>query len=145
MLERIQRIQEKIKERENKIRRNRLISYSNQINKDLFEKDEYINRATQLMWSKEFEEAINEGCKVWTSIMIIDKQEAIFAKVKVLQIMIESTLNLVMSNTKEAEDWLETLNKIDNKGIMTVILNIKMKIRLQENKEEICEEIIDTL
>jgi hypothetical protein len=35
--------------------------------------------------------------------MIIVKPEAIFAKVKVLQIMIESTLNLVMSDTKDAE------------------------------------------
>jgi hypothetical protein len=62
MNERIQEIQEKIKERENKTRRNRLISYSNQISKDLFEKDEDINRATQLMWNKDYEEAINEAC-----------------------------------------------------------------------------------
>jgi hypothetical protein len=48
-LERIQGIQEKTKERKNKIRRNRLISCSNQISKDLFEKDEDINRVTQLI------------------------------------------------------------------------------------------------
>jgi hypothetical protein len=97
------------------------------------------------MWNKDFEEAITEACKVWTTIMIIVKLEAIFEKVKILQIMIESTLDLVMSDTKDAEGWLETLNKLDNKGIMTPILSIKMKIRLHEYKEEICEQINDTL
>jgi hypothetical protein len=40
--ERLDVIQEKIKERGNKDRKNRLISYSNQIRKNLFEKDEDI-------------------------------------------------------------------------------------------------------
>jgi hypothetical protein len=106
---------------------------------------EDINRATQLMWNKDYEEAINEACKVWTIIMIIDKPEVIFAKTKILQIMIESTLNLVLSHTKDAEGWLEILNKLDNNGIMTAISRIKMKIMLHEDKEEICEQIIDTL
>jgi hypothetical protein len=78
------------------------------------------------MWDRDYEEAINEACKVWTSILIIDKQEMILAKVKVLQIMIESTLNQVLSNTNDAEGWLETLNKLENNGIMTVILNMKI-------------------
>jgi hypothetical protein len=129
MLEKIQEIQEKIRKRENKIKRNRFISYSNQISKDLFEKDEDINKTTQLMWNRDYEEAVEEACKVWRTIMIIDKPGAIFVKVKVLQIMIESTLNIVMINTKDAEEWLETLNKIDSNGIMKAILNIKMKIR----------------
>jgi hypothetical protein len=77
--------------------------------------------------------------------MIIDKPELIFAKVKVLQIMIESTMNQVLSNTKDAEVWFETLNRLDNNGITTAILNIKMMIRLKEDKEEICKQIIDTL
>jgi hypothetical protein len=55
--------------------------------------------------------------------MIIDKPGAIFAKIKVLHIITENTLNLVLSDTKDAERWLETL--------------IKMKIRLYEDKEEI--------
>jgi DNA mismatch repair ATPase MutL len=95
--------------------------------------------------NRDYEEAINEACKVWTAIMIIDKPEAIFVKTKVLQIMIESTLNLVLSGTKDAEEWLETLNKFENNRIMTAILSIKMKIRLHEDKEEICEQIIDTV
>jgi hypothetical protein len=81
------------------------------------------------MWNRDYEEAINEACKVWTTIMIIEKSEVIFAKVKVLQIMIESTLNLVLSDTRDVEGWLETLGKLDNNGIMTAILNIKMMIR----------------
>jgi hypothetical protein len=40
------------------------------------------------MWNNDYEEEINEACKVWTTIMIIDKPEAIIPKVKVLQIMI---------------------------------------------------------
>jgi hypothetical protein len=40
--ERLDVIQEKIKERGNKDRKNMLISYSNQISKNLFEKDEDI-------------------------------------------------------------------------------------------------------
>jgi hypothetical protein len=95
--------------------------------------------------NRDYEEAINEACKVWTAIMIIDKPEVIFVKTKVLQIMIESTLNLVLSMTKDAEGWLETLNKLDSNGIMTTILSIKMKIRLHEDKEEICEQKIDAL
>jgi hypothetical protein len=83
-------------------RKSRLISYSNQISKNLFEKDEEINRATQLMWNRDYEEAINEACKIWTPIMIIDKPEVLFAKVKVVQIMIESSLNQILSNTKDA-------------------------------------------
>jgi hypothetical protein len=113
--ERLDVIQEKIRERENKERKNRLILYSNQMSKNLFEKDEDINRATQLMWNRDYEEAINEACKVLAKIMIIEKPEVIFAKVKVLQIMIESTLNLVLSDTRDAGGWLETLNKLDKK------------------------------
>jgi hypothetical protein len=45
--ERIQILHEKIKDRENMNRKNRLISYSNQISKNLFEKDEEIKRAKQ--------------------------------------------------------------------------------------------------
>jgi hypothetical protein len=139
MNERIRLEQERIKKRENMNKKNRLISYSNQISKNLFEKDEEINRTTQLMWNRDYEETINEACKVWTSIMIIDKPEMIFAKVKIRPIMIESTLNQVLSHTKDAEGWL------GNNRIMTAILNIKMMIRLKEDKEEICNQIIDTL
>jgi hypothetical protein len=81
------------------------------------------------MWNRDYEEAINEACKVWTMIMIIEKSEAIFAKIKVLQIMIKSTLNIVLSDLKDAEGWLEILNGLDNNGIMTSILNTKMMIR----------------
>jgi hypothetical protein len=59
--------------------------------------------------------------------------------------MIESTLNLVLSDTRDAEGWLETLNKLDNNGIMTAIRNIMMMIRKHEEKEEICNQIIDTI
>jgi Asp-tRNA(Asn)/Glu-tRNA(Gln) amidotransferase C subunit len=67
--------------------------------------------------------------------MVIEKPEVIFAKIKVLQIMIESTLNIVLSDLKDAEGWLEILNNLDNNGIMTSILNIKMMIRKQVEKE----------
>jgi hypothetical protein len=96
-------IGEEIKQRENKDRRNRFIFYSNQISRNLFEKDEDINRATQLMWNRDYEEAINEARKVWIVIIIIEKPEVIFAKIKVLQIMIESTLNIVLSDTNDEE------------------------------------------
>jgi hypothetical protein len=62
--ERIQVVHEKIKERENMNMKNRLISYSNQISKNLFEKDEEINRTMQFMWNRDYEEAINEACKI---------------------------------------------------------------------------------
>jgi hypothetical protein len=78
-------------------------------------------------------------------IMIIEKPEDIFAKIKVLQIMIESTLNIVLSDTKDAEEWLEIVNKLDNNGIMTSILNIKTMIRKHGEKEEICSQIIGTI
>jgi hypothetical protein len=45
-IERMNLIREEIKERGNMIKKNRLISYSNQISINLFEKDEDINRAT---------------------------------------------------------------------------------------------------
>jgi hypothetical protein len=142
---RMDAIGEEIKQRKIKDRKNRLISYSNQISRNLFEKDEDINRATQLMWNRDYEEAINEACKVWTVIMITEKPEVIFAKIKVLQIMIESTLNIVLSDTKDAEGWLEIPNKLDNNGIMTSILNIKMMIRKNVEKEEIWSQYIDTI
>jgi hypothetical protein len=97
------------------------------------------------MWNRDYEEAINEACKVWTTIMVIVKLEMIFAKVKVLQIMIESTLNLVLNDTKDAEGWLDTLNKLNYNGIMTTMLNIKMMIRKHEEKEEKCDQIISTI
>jgi hypothetical protein len=55
------------------------------------------------MWNRCYEEAINEACKIWIPIMIIDKPEMIFAKVKILQITMECTLNQVLSNTKDSE------------------------------------------
>jgi hypothetical protein len=144
-IERMNAIGEEIRQRENMIRKNKLISYSNQISRNLFEKDEDINRATQLMWNRDYEEAINETCKVWTVIMIIEKPEVIFAKIKVLQIMIESILSIVLSDTKDAEGWLEILNKLDNNGIMTSILSIKMMIRKHAEKEDIRNQFIDTI
>jgi hypothetical protein len=140
---RMNAIGEEIRQRENMIKKNRLISYSNQISRNLFEKDEDINRATQLMLNRNYEEAINEAYKVWTVIMTIEKPEVIFAKIKILQIMIESTLNIVLSDLRDAEGWLEILNNLDNNGIMTSILNIKMMIRKHVEKEEICSQFIE--
>jgi hypothetical protein len=77
--------------------------------------------------------------------MIIEKPEVISAKIKALQIMIESTLNIVLSGLRDAEGWLEILNKLDNNGIMTSILNIKMMIRKQVEKEEISSQFIDAI
>jgi hypothetical protein len=126
-------------------RRKRLISYSNCISKNLFEKDEEIKRVTKLMWNRDYQEAIDEACKIWASMMSISKPEMIFAKTKVLQIMIESTLNLVMSNTEDAEGWLETLKGLDYNGIMTAILDIKMMMRKNEDKETITKQFTETV
>jgi hypothetical protein len=122
-----------------------LISYSNAVSKNLFENDEEINNATKLIWNREYQEAIDAACKVWTRIMTITLPELIFAKTKVLQIMIESTLNITMSDTKYAEEWLGILKKLDYNGIMTAILDLKMMIRKGEEKEYICKQFNDTL
>jgi hypothetical protein len=103
-IKRINVAQGEINENEQKERRNRLISYGNIISKNLFENDEEINNATKLMWNRDYQEAIDAACKIWTKIMIINKPEIIFAKTKVLQIMIESTLNITMSDTTYAEE-----------------------------------------
>jgi hypothetical protein len=52
------------------------------------------------MWNREYQEAIDAACKVWAKIMTITLPELIFAKTKAQQIMIESTLNITMSDTK---------------------------------------------
>jgi hypothetical protein len=49
---------EKMRDHEMIERRNRLISYSNCISKNLFEKDEEINRVTKLMWNRDGERKI---------------------------------------------------------------------------------------
>jgi hypothetical protein len=103
-MNRINELQEKINESDQKERENRLISYSNVISKNLFEKDEEINNATKLMWNREYEEAIDAACKIWTKIMTIDKPEMIYPKIRVLQIMIENTLNTTMSDLLYAEE-----------------------------------------
>jgi hypothetical protein len=59
--------------------------------------------------------------------MANDKPEIIFPKVKVLQLMIERTLSLTMSKLQYAEEWLETLKKLDYNGIMTRILDGEME------------------
>jgi Asp-tRNA(Asn)/Glu-tRNA(Gln) amidotransferase C subunit len=97
------------------------------------------------MWNRDYEEAINEACKVWTAIMSITNPELIFAKTKVLQIMIECTLNVVMSNTSDAEGWLDTLKSLDYNGIMTAILDIKTMIRKDVEKEFISKQFIETV
>jgi hypothetical protein len=77
------------------------------------------------MWNRNYEEAIESTSKIWTVMMQIDKPETQFAKTKVLQIIIERTLSLVLSNTKEAKRWLIILKSLDNNGIMTAILDMK--------------------
>jgi hypothetical protein len=144
-MERITIIQVLINEHEQKERRNRLISYSNCISKNLFENEEKINKTTTLMWNRDYQEAIDEACKIWTKIMVISKSELIFAKTKVLQIMIESTLNITLSDTREAEKWLDDLKKLDYNGIMTAILDLKMMIRKEVEKDYICKQFKDTL
>jgi hypothetical protein len=59
--------------------------------------------------------------------------------------MIESTLNITMSDTKDAEEWLDILKKLDYNGIMTAILDLKMMIRKGEEKEFIGKQFNDTL
>jgi hypothetical protein len=100
----MERIYGRMKGRELIMKRDILISYSNMISKNLFEKYEEINDATRLTWSKNYEEANYAGCKIWTVIMQINKPGTQFAKIKVLQIMIENALNIVMSDTKDAEE-----------------------------------------
>jgi hypothetical protein len=77
--------------------------------------------------------------------MTITLPELIFAKTKVLQIMIESTLNITMSDTTYAEEWLDILKKLDYNGMMTAILDLKMMIRKGEEKEHFCKQFKDTL
>jgi hypothetical protein len=144
-MERISIVQGMINENKQKERRNRLISYSNIISKNLFENDEEINEATKLMWNRDYQEAIDAAYKIWTKIMTITEPELIFAKTKVLQIMIECTLNITLSDTNDAEGWLDTLKKLDNNDIMTAILDLKMMIRKGEEKEFICTQFKDTL
>jgi hypothetical protein len=121
-MERITIVQGLINEHEQKERRNRLISYSNCISKNLFENDEEINKATKLMWNRDYQEAIDEACKIWTKIMVIFKPELIFAKTKVLQIMIKCTLNITLSDTSEAEEWLDSLKKQEGEVAASQIL-----------------------
>jgi hypothetical protein len=144
-MKRIAAVNEKIKENDNIGRRNKLISYSNEVSKNLFQEDEEINKATVLMWNREYEEATDTACKIWTKIMANDKPEMIFPKVKVLQIMIESTLSITMSNLQYAEEWLETLKKLDFNGILTRILDIKMMMRHEAEESEIAEKYNDTI
>jgi hypothetical protein len=150
-LERINRARDKLIEHEQIDRKSRLISYSNCISKNLFEKDEAINKATKLMWNREYQEAIDEACKIWTDIMLISKPELIFAKPKVLQIMIESTLNITLSDTSDtsdtsdAEEWLDTLKKLDYNGIMTAIIDLKTMIRKETEKDYICKQFIEII
>jgi hypothetical protein len=135
--DRIAIVKGEINENDKKERRNRLISYANDLSRNLFENDEDINNATKLMWNRDYQEAIDAACKIWTTIMANNKPEMIFPKVKVLQIMIESTLNITMSNLEYAKGWLETLKSIDFNGIMTAILDLKMKMRKEVDENEI--------
>jgi hypothetical protein len=54
-VKRIAAVNEKIKEIENLGRRNILISNSNEVSKNLFQEDEEINKATVMMWKREYE------------------------------------------------------------------------------------------
>jgi hypothetical protein len=63
-MDRISAAQGLINESEQKERRNRLISYSNAVSKNLFENDEEINNATKLMWNRDYQEAIDAARKV---------------------------------------------------------------------------------
>jgi hypothetical protein len=144
-MDRISILQGLINENDQKERRNRLVSYSNVISKNHFENDEDINKATRLMWNRKYQEAIDAAYRIWTKNMIISKSELIFAKTKVLQIMIECMLNITLSDTTEAEDWLDIVKKLDYNGIMTVILDLKMMIRKGAEKEFIGKQFNDTL
>jgi hypothetical protein len=139
--EKMERVHSKLKEREIALKRDRLISYSNMVSKNLFEKDEEINNATKLIRNRNYEEAIDAAIKIWAVIMQRDKAEMHFAKIKVLQIMIESTLSLVISSTMDTEGWLINLKSINNNEIMIAILALKMRIRFREDKEAICKDI----
>jgi hypothetical protein len=144
-INRIIAVKEKINENDELGKKNKLMSYSNQLSKNLFEENEDINNATKLMWNRDYEEATDAACKIWTRIMTNSKPEMIYPKVEVLQIMIESTLSLTMSNLQYAEEWLETLKKLDYNGIMTRILDIKMMMRQKAEKIEIAAKYGETL
>jgi hypothetical protein len=113
--------------------------------RNLFVEDEDINRATKLMWNRDYQEAIDAASIIWTRIMINSAPEMIFPKIKVLQIMIESTLSLTLSDLQYAEEWLETLTKLDYNGVLTRILKIKLAMRKGEEEEVIAKEYMDTL
>jgi hypothetical protein len=113
------------------VKRDRLISCSNMFSKNWFEKEEEINNATNLTWNRNYEEAINAACKIWTGIIQIDKSQTQFAKIRVLQIMIQSSLNIVLSVTKDTEEWLLILKSINYNGLMTTtIWDIKLRMGL---------------
>jgi hypothetical protein len=144
-IDRITILQSLINESDRKEKRNRQISYSNIISKNLFENDDEINNATKLMWNREYQEAIDAAYMIWTKIMIISKPELIFAKTKVLQITIECTLNITLSDPTESEEWLDILKKLDYDGIMTAIVDLTMMIRKEVGKEVIGKQFNDTL
>jgi hypothetical protein len=142
---RIVAVKEKINENDELGKKNTLMSYSNELSKNLFEEDEDINNATKLMWNRDYENATDAACKIWTKIMTNSKPEMIYPKVKVLQIMIESTLSIVMSDLHYAEEWLKTLKKLDYNGIMTRILEIKMMMRQDAEENEIAMKYCETM
>jgi hypothetical protein len=65
----MERVHEWIKERETILKRVRLISYNSMVSKKLFEKDEEITNAPNLMWNRNYEDAIEAASKIWTVIM----------------------------------------------------------------------------
>jgi hypothetical protein len=144
-IRRIEEVKENIKNNEDAEKRKRLMSNQNQVSRNLFMEDEEINNATKLMWNRDYQEAVDAACKVWTRIMINSAPEMIFPKIKVLQIMIESTLSLTLSNLQYVEEWMETLTKLDYNGILTRILKIKLAMRKEEEEEIIAKEYMDTL
>jgi hypothetical protein len=61
---RIEEVKESIKKNDDLEKRNRLMSNQNQNSRNLFEEDEDINRATKLMWNKDFQEAIDAASMI---------------------------------------------------------------------------------
>jgi hypothetical protein len=55
--------------------------------------------------------------------------------------MIESTLGIVLSDTKDAEEWLMNLKSVDYNCILTTIFDKKMCMRLKEDKDAICTDM----
>jgi hypothetical protein len=66
---RIAAVKEKIKENYDLEKRNKLISNSNQYSRNLLEEDEEINNATKMMWNRDYQEATDAACIIWTRIM----------------------------------------------------------------------------